>query len=117
MGRRDNITGMTLSGHCRTNCSVGSTQCTSYLVAREVDAQLLCDRTGGGVTNDRHGPAIKTATASTRADILVMALMWPLGFNSLLQRVMGFHSRSCSSAHTAQQSAGVRGRSNILQRL
>lgn len=57
---------------------------TQDLVARGVDAQLLCDRTGGGVTNARHGPAIETTNASTRADILVMAVMWPPGTNSLL---------------------------------
>lgn len=75
---------MTLSGHCETNCSVGSTQqCKSYLVVREVDAQLLRDRTGGGATNDMHGPAIETTIASTRADTLVMAAIWSLGSKSL----------------------------------
>ena len=72
------------------------------------------------MTNDRHGPAIETTTATTRADILVMVVMWPPGSNSLLWRGKGFHlslavdSAQCSSA-AAFWRLGVRRVSSVLE--
>lgn len=63
----------------------------------EVDVEL-CDMTGGGVTNDRHGPAIDITVANTRAAILVMALRWGGSRLNALYRGRGVHACSCSSA-------------------